>query len=246
MTPPTFLLCAKAIIAKKGRRLDIGREFRSLFGVRPDVCSDLWKRCDLPPKTEPKHLLWALVFLKVYCSEGVACVIVGTSRKTYREWVWPILGAIAAEAAKHVVGWSSNICSLFFQPKSGNLTVWYLHHSLLRFAGKTDSVMIGTRYAWSRLMVPISIFTNRLHSVRSGFLISSRDWVCAMRLPFASKRAISCGSRDRSLVASGQISQSFRTFLKKRLARGEKIEADSTYRDPSVQHKISYACSQLI
>jgi hypothetical protein len=37
----------------------------------------------------PRHLLWALVFLKVYASEDVHCCLVGyVDAKTYRKWAW--------------------------------------------------------------------------------------------------------------------------------------------------------------
>eukprot|EP00171_Calliarthron_tuberculosum_P003542 IDg3542t1 len=42
------------------------RRFRALFGVSPTVCSLLWSlMCDRhPPKGQPRHLLWSLMFLK--------------------------------------------------------------------------------------------------------------------------------------------------------------------------------------
>jgi hypothetical protein len=69
------------------------REFRSSFGVTFEVCSDAWRR--LEPKrriskfAEPKHLLWAFVFLAVNGSEPVNCRLVGTGdRKSFRYWSW--------------------------------------------------------------------------------------------------------------------------------------------------------------
>lgn len=42
------------------------------------------------------HLLWALVFLKVYSTEEVHCRIVGwPSPKTFRKWSWYFVGKIA-------------------------------------------------------------------------------------------------------------------------------------------------------
>ena len=60
-----------------------------------------------PEKSEPKHLLWTLYFLKVYPREGPGCAAVGGSRgavdpKTMRKWVWLLLERIA-ELADEVV-----------------------------------------------------------------------------------------------------------------------------------------------
>ncbi len=53
-----------------------------------------------PENSEPKHLLWALYFLKVYPREGPRCSAVGGSKgaidpKIMRKWVWLFLECIA-------------------------------------------------------------------------------------------------------------------------------------------------------
>jgi hypothetical protein len=58
-------------------------------------------------KCKPKHLLWALYFLKVYPREGPECSAVGEWRgavnpKTMRKWVWRMLERMA-KLADHVV-----------------------------------------------------------------------------------------------------------------------------------------------
>jgi hypothetical protein len=50
--------------------------------------------------SKPKHLLWALYFLKVYPREGPGCSAVGRSKgaidpKTMQKWVWLFLECIA-------------------------------------------------------------------------------------------------------------------------------------------------------
>lgn len=64
------------------------RIFRSFFGATPSVCSILWSL--LKPQeretNDPNHLLWALVFLKVYGTEEVNSSLVGTTVKTFRKW----------------------------------------------------------------------------------------------------------------------------------------------------------------
>ena len=52
--------------------------FRALIGVSPRVVSYLWATIDpreqMPQGVKPAHLLWCLMFLKVYASESVLCV----------------------------------------------------------------------------------------------------------------------------------------------------------------------------
>lgn len=68
------------------------RRFRSFFGTTPVVCSKIWAMLSpfssMPPGVHPKHLLWALSFLKVYASESVLVSMFGSpSEKTFRKWV---------------------------------------------------------------------------------------------------------------------------------------------------------------
>jgi hypothetical protein len=71
--------------------------FRKYFGMSKRVIEILWemlvRNSLLPEDGLPKHLLWALYFLKVYPKQGPGCVVVGTSNgavdlKTHRKWVW--------------------------------------------------------------------------------------------------------------------------------------------------------------
>ena len=48
----------------------------------------------------PKHLLWALHFMKVYPKQSPGCLAVGASAgavdpKTHRKWVWAFIDAVA-------------------------------------------------------------------------------------------------------------------------------------------------------
>ncbi len=74
--------------------------FRSHFGTSPGVCSILWDHIQptlaLDLQATFSHLLWALMFLKVYSSESVlAGKCNAVDEKTYREKVRPIVEAIA-------------------------------------------------------------------------------------------------------------------------------------------------------
>ena len=74
------------------------RQFRSQFGISWFICEDIWNMLDqhkFNRNREPKHLLWALLFVKVYGNEATHCKMVGTSPKTFRKWVWQTLTEIA-------------------------------------------------------------------------------------------------------------------------------------------------------
>ena len=55
------------------------RRFRSIFGVRNEIILKVWGMLGegglRPEKCKPKHLLWALYFLKVYPREGPGCYL---------------------------------------------------------------------------------------------------------------------------------------------------------------------------
>ena len=63
------------------------RRFRAMFGVSAKVCATAWgeirKFC--PSRTKPMHLLYGLLFLKVYGTESVHSALVGCDEKTFRK-----------------------------------------------------------------------------------------------------------------------------------------------------------------
>ena len=65
--------------------------FKSLFGASSLIIAEIWKRIEETvsfedPNAERKHLLWALVFLKVYATEEIHCAIVGwPNAETFRK-----------------------------------------------------------------------------------------------------------------------------------------------------------------
>ena len=73
---------------------------KSLFGAPSEVIADLWNRVRPSvdePGAEPKHMLWALSFMKVYSTEDVHCAIFGwPSVRTFRKWSWYFVKKIAA------------------------------------------------------------------------------------------------------------------------------------------------------
>ena len=80
------------------------RQFREFFGTPVEAVEIVWdllvRDSLLPEKGRPKHLLWALHFMKAYPKQGPACATVGASAgavdaKTFRKWVWAFIRAIA-------------------------------------------------------------------------------------------------------------------------------------------------------
>jgi hypothetical protein len=69
----------------------ISRRFRANFGVGPVVCNVAWKMLRDNGQTngaEPKHLLYALKWLKIYGTESVLAGDLRIDEKTLRKWVW--------------------------------------------------------------------------------------------------------------------------------------------------------------
>lgn len=81
-----------------GSRITGYRRFRAFFGVDPIVCSIVWEQLknDRPPRSKPKHLMWALMFLKIYTTENVFRGIVGVDEKTWRKWIWIFIDLMAS------------------------------------------------------------------------------------------------------------------------------------------------------
>lgn len=66
--------------------------FRSHFGIDPETAAYIWVRTKKKNKvyligSRPVHLLWGLLFMKVYSSEKVMCSMCGgVDPKTFRKW----------------------------------------------------------------------------------------------------------------------------------------------------------------
>ncbi len=76
--------------------------FRETFRMRLPIVGKvwlmLWVEDLLPESGSPKHLIWALYFLKVHPLRAPGCAAVGTSAidpKTHRKWVWAFMDAVA-------------------------------------------------------------------------------------------------------------------------------------------------------
>jgi hypothetical protein len=99
--PYAFLHLGRSIMKMHCKLADATEKarFHASFGTSPEVCSVLWEMLD--PREEidryalPQHLLWALMFLKLYCSERVNRMIVGVDEDTFRKWAWLFVEAIS-------------------------------------------------------------------------------------------------------------------------------------------------------
>ena len=107
---PNFMPPARVIMNRnRNHRNDSSeatemRIFRELFGTRLLVVENLWLLLDElslhPEGGLPKHLLWALHFMKAYPLQAQGCAAVGRSGgavdpKTYRKWVWAYIEAVS-------------------------------------------------------------------------------------------------------------------------------------------------------
>lgn len=123
---PNFMPAARDIMRRFSRRAEAAgaateaRAFRETFGTPLHVVERVWFLLDQeelqPPNGRPKHLLWALHFLKVYPLQSPGCAAVGASGgavdpKTHRRWVWAYIEAIS-ELIDEVV--SKFDCCVFF------------------------------------------------------------------------------------------------------------------------------------
>jgi len=75
------------------------RRFHATFGTTPAICAMLWEKldpaCTMPKGSLPVHLLWALMFMKLYCSEAVHSSMAGVDEKTFRKWTWILVDGIS-------------------------------------------------------------------------------------------------------------------------------------------------------
>eukprot|EP00557_Chaetoceros_sp_GSL56_P006075 CAMPEP_0176492108 /NCGR_PEP_ID=MMETSP0200_2-20121128/8797_1 /TAXON_ID=947934 /ORGANISM="Chaetoceros sp., Strain GSL56" /LENGTH=259 /DNA_ID=CAMNT_0017889597 /DNA_START=26 /DNA_END=802 /DNA_ORIENTATION=+ len=72
--------------------------YRAHFGTSPGVCALLWNEIStiVPRKYCFKHILWGLMFLKVYATESVLAGKIGVDEDTFRDHMWVVIKAIAS------------------------------------------------------------------------------------------------------------------------------------------------------
>jgi len=101
LTSEEFEKLADDIFMQRSAKLRLrmhNRRFRSGLGISSHVCSWYWNRleeeCLLPTGFQPKHFIWTLLFMKLYCAESVNAAICGCDEKTFRKWSWLGMQAI--------------------------------------------------------------------------------------------------------------------------------------------------------
>ena len=103
--PSKFQLIANHIVRinqTMKRREASNRDFHSFFGASLETIVKIWDLCNFPDKTQPKHMMWALLFLKTYASEENLSSLAGVTPKTFRKWSWPCVAEIGNNMHKVV------------------------------------------------------------------------------------------------------------------------------------------------
>jgi len=85
------------------------QRFKAHFGVTPGRCEQIWCLLQHHPHAKilirnarPIHLMWTLLFLKLYNSDTVLSGMAGCDEKTFRKWKWTFVNAIASMRKKVV------------------------------------------------------------------------------------------------------------------------------------------------
>ena len=91
--------------------------FREFFECSAMVVMSMWRRLSrtsqIPFGGEPKHMLWALLFMKVYPKEGVMCKLINVEDpKTFRGRVKDFIEAIS-DLESDIVSYFFNFCFVF-------------------------------------------------------------------------------------------------------------------------------------
>ena len=76
------------------------RKFSANFGCTPIVCSKIWEFISFEEGLKPKHLLWALYFLKIYGKNDTMHFTFKVSDRTFTTWVWKVLESIGVNLPK--------------------------------------------------------------------------------------------------------------------------------------------------
>jgi hypothetical protein len=103
VTEDFFRTCGGHMATKKDKLVD-ERTFVAFYGTTPNIVLEVWEYCERPTGTHPKHLLWALMYLKLYNSLDVMAVLCGTSKPTFNKWIWPWIDSVAVASQKIVSG----------------------------------------------------------------------------------------------------------------------------------------------
>jgi len=147
--------------------------FRAGLGVSPYVCSWYWNQLEkedlLPPGFKPKHFIWTLLFLKLYCSESVHATLCGCDEKTFRKWTW-----LGVKALGHLEVVSVGILCKCRTPMRILSNCTLLICCTRRLSGKIEQEMITVLLVEKHLMGLIFVPANPCRLTGNGFCTSSR------------------------------------------------------------------------
>jgi hypothetical protein len=116
VTPEEFEELGGHIMHREAEQKDaFKRRWASHFAVDPVVVSEAWKRLvpDLEKEkySEPKHLLWAILFLTQYTNESDLAGKCGAIHEdTFRKWAWFFVEKLSSLESEIV---SEQVCLLY-------------------------------------------------------------------------------------------------------------------------------------
>lgn len=104
MNEDTFRRAGNNIIGQQHHNGNNGvcnQRFVDFFGASPLVCSTIWNLLSEnyvhPDGSQPKHMLAAFHFLRVYNIESVNRALFDSDEKTLRKWIWLYIRILATE-----------------------------------------------------------------------------------------------------------------------------------------------------
>ena len=171
----------------------------------------IWHSASVPPQSFPKHLLFALLFLRHYDAEHINATLCGVDEQTFRKWCWYYVKQMA---------FMSVVCVTFIM--SSVLTVQIQWNRRLRCqpvegcrvtVDGTD-FRINEPTPFSRIWYSHKFKGPGLRYEVGVSLMGDIVWVSG---PFA------CGSNTDLTI--------FRSGMKKALLPGERVIADRGYND---------------
>ena len=96
LTMERLLIAAHKILGREDTSSTSLRRFKAVFGISPDLALLVWNdNMPHPFGATPKHLLWALLFLKLYSSESTHAILANCDEKTFRKWSWVFVKLIS-------------------------------------------------------------------------------------------------------------------------------------------------------
>ena len=201
ISPETFIGFGMCILRLHVKFRHEAHDFRwrATFGAPPGTCSTLWKKIDpdstMPNGAQPYHLLWGLMFMKLYCAEAVNTVLAGgVDVKTFRKWSWLFAEAVAVLHSSVVGVLLANryerLCKhIYRRPFHSCVFLSYLYLSLTTYAryfGRIGDLQITLAIPVSLLsMEPIFKSTNQIPSGRAGGRTNSTDQAFVMSSRYA-------------------------------------------------------------